>query len=179
MAVLGKNKIINLVEKYKMVYPFDLQLLDGDSYVLTVKRDTKIPYLSHKNISSYEIVFTPPQYVGRLSVKSKYGRSGLFFSGAVNVHSGWTGRVVLELLNANDEHRPITVKRGDPFIHLNILERKGEPSPYSGQYQFQDMSEEEIRMYKPFMEKAWKDAGLKVEGLREVADKILREKEKE
>ncbi len=158
--MLGKNEILKLFEKYKIIYPFDLNLLDGESYVLTVKEEVIVPYMSHKNVLSHEIVFIPPEYVGFLSIKSKYGRAGLFFSGAVKVHSGWIGRPVLEVLNVNDEHKSITIKRGDPFVHLSIEERKGEPSPYLGAYQYQAMDEEEIEMFRPYMEKAWKDAGL-------------------
>ncbi len=37
ICILGKNKLVELTENYKCIYPFDYNLLDGDSYILTVK----------------------------------------------------------------------------------------------------------------------------------------------
>jgi hypothetical protein len=45
MCILGKDKLFELIEKYKCIYPFDYNLLDGDSYVLTVKEETTLQYL--------------------------------------------------------------------------------------------------------------------------------------
>src|SRR5690242_10998540 len=42
------------------------------------------------------------------------------------------------------KRQPITIKRGDPLMHMEFLKREGEPSPYNGNYMFQFMSEEEI-----------------------------------
>ena len=86
MCILGKDKLLELIEKYKCIYPFDLSLLDGDSYVLTVKEETTLQYLEHKNLISKEIVLTPPEYVAHLTAKSKYGRAGLSFLNAAKVH---------------------------------------------------------------------------------------------
>lgn len=157
---MGRSEIIKLAEEYRIIYPFDLQLLDGDSYVLTVKEEVTITYLSHKNLVSYEILFMPPQCIGRLSMKAKYGRGGLFFAGAAIIHSGWAGRLTLEVLNVSDDRKPIMIRNRDPFVHLLIEERKGESSPYTGGHQFQLMNQEETEMLTPFMEKAWKDADL-------------------
>ena len=71
MCILGKDKLMELIEKYKIIYPFDYNLLDGDSYVLTVKEETTLHYLEHKNLISYEVVFTPPNYVAHLTAKSE------------------------------------------------------------------------------------------------------------
>jgi len=155
MCILGKSKLIELIEKYKCIYPFDYHLLDGDSYVLTVKEETTLHYLEHRNLISYEVVFTPPQYVAHLTAKSKYGRMGLSFLNAAKVHSGFIGRLALELVNLSNERQPITIKRGDPLMHIEFLTREGEPSPYMGTYQFQYVTEEEKKMYIPILKKVF------------------------
>ncbi|NIO38252.1 hypothetical protein GTO27_11210 [Candidatus Bathyarchaeota archaeon] len=147
MGVLGKDKLIELIEKYKCIYPYDHNLLDGDSYVLTVRKETTLHYLEHKNLISHEIVFTPPDYVAHLTAKSKYGRMGLSFLNAAKVHSGFVGRLALELVNLSNDRIPITIKRGDPFMHIELISREGEPSPYTGEYQFQYLTDEELQMY--------------------------------
>jgi len=151
MCIVGKNKLLELIEKYKIIYPFDYNLLDGDGYILTVKEETTLNYLEHQNLLSYEIVFTPPQYVAHLTAKSKYGRMGLSFLNAAKVHSGFVGRLALELVNLSNDRKPITIKRGDPFMHIELITREGEPSPYMGEYQFQYVSEDEKCMYIPIM----------------------------
>ena len=155
MCILGKNKLIELIENYKIIYPFDYNLLDGDSYVLTVKEETTLHYLEHKNLISYEIVFTPLNYVAHLTAKSKYGRIGLSFLNAAKVHSGFIGRLALELVNLSNDRRPITIKRGDPFMHIEFVTREGEPSPYTGEYQFQYVTEDEKKMYIPILKKVF------------------------
>jgi dCTP deaminase len=151
MCVIGKDKLLELIEKYKVIHPCDLKNLDGDSYVLTVKEDITLQYLEHKNLISNEIVFTPTTYVAYLTAKSKYGRMGLSFLNAAKVHSGFVGRLALEVVNLSNERRPITVTKGDPFIHTEFITREGKPSPYVGEYQFQYMSEDEIKMYVPIL----------------------------
>ena len=153
MCILGKNKLVELIENYKAIYPFDYRLLDGDGYILTVKEETTLQYLEHKNINSHEIVFTPPTYVAHLTAKSKYGRMGLSFLNAAKVHSGFVGRIALELVNLSNDRHPITIKHGDPFMHIEFITREGDPSPYIGEYQFQDMTVEEKKMYIPIMKK--------------------------
>ena len=153
MGVLGKDKLKELIENYKCIYPYDYNLLDGDSYVLTVKEETTLHYLEHKNLISYEIVFTPPNYVAHLTAKSKYGRMGLCFLNAAKVHSGFVGRLALELVNLSNNRVSITIKRGDPFMHIEFVTREGEPSPYMGKYQFQYLTDEEVSMYVPILKK--------------------------
>lgn len=157
MCVLGKSKLIELIERYKCIYPHDYNLLDGDSYVLTVKEETTLHYLEHKNLISYEIVFTPPEYVAHLTAKSRYGRMGLSFLNAAKVHSGFVGRLALELVNLSNDRQPITIKRGAPFMHIEFLTREGEPSPYVGEYQFQYVTEDEKKMYIPILKKVFPD----------------------
>jgi len=155
MCILGKSRLIELIENFKCIYPHDYNLLDGDSYVLTVKEETTLQYLEHRNILSYEIVFTPPNYVAHLTAKSKYGRMGLSFLNAAKVHSGFIGRLALELVNLSNDRRPITIKRGEPFMHIEFLTREGEPAPYMGPYQFQDVTEEEKKMYLPILKRVF------------------------
>jgi len=157
MCILGKSKLIELIENYKIIYPYDYHMLDGDSYILTVKEETTLQYLEHKNITSYEIVFTPLAYVAHLTAKSRYGRMGLSFLNAAKVHSGFVGRLALELVNLSNDRHPITIKRGDPFMHIEFITREGEPSPYLGEYQFQDMTTEEKKMYIPLLKKVFPD----------------------
>jgi dCTP deaminase len=157
MCVLGKDKLMELIEKFKCIYPFDYNLLDGDSYVLTVKKETTLHYLEHQNLISYEIVFTPPQYVAHLTAKSKYGRMGLSFLNAAKVHSGFVGRLALEIVNLSNDRKPITIKRGNPFMHIEFLTRTGAPSPYMGSYQFQYVTEDEKKMYIPILRKVFPD----------------------
>jgi len=155
--VLGKDRLLELIEKYKCIYPFDLNLLDGDSYVLTVKEEVTLQYLEHRNLISNEIVFTLPNIVAHLTAKSKYGRIGLSFLNAAKVHSGFIGRLALEVVNLNNERTPITIKRGDPFMHIEFITRIGEESPYVGEYQFQYMTPEEIKMYVPILRNVFKN----------------------
>jgi dCTP deaminase len=155
MCILGRDKLVELIEKHKCIYPFDLSLLDGDSYVLTVKDETTLQYLEHKNLISKEVVFTPPAYVAHLTAKSKYGRAGLSFLNAAKVHSGFIGRLALELVNLSNDRTPITIRRGDPLMHIEFITRIGKPSPYVGQYQFQYMTDEEIQVYTPILRQAF------------------------
>ena len=120
---------------------------------MTVKEDRTLNYLEHRNVVSNEVVFTPPDFVAHLSAKSKYGRLGLSFLNSVKVHSGFVGRLVLELVNLSNQRQPITIRRGDPFMHIEFLRREGEPSPYSGKYMFQYMSEREIESYSEILTK--------------------------
>jgi dCTP deaminase len=147
LAIAGKDKLVALIQDYKCIHPFDYNMLDGDGYVLTVRDETTLHYLEHKNLISYEVVFTPPSFVAHLTAKSKYGRMGLSFLNAAKVHSGFVGRLALELVNLSNDRQPITVKRGDALMHLEFIGREGEPSPYRGNYMFQYMSDEEVQLY--------------------------------
>jgi dCTP deaminase len=154
MCVLGKDKLIELNKEYRIIHPFNENQLDGDSYILTVGKDVVLNYLEHQNIISYEIVFTPPNYIAYLTAKSRYGRMGLSFLNAAKVHSGFCGRLALEVVNLNNERKPIIIRKGDPFMHIEFIRREGEPSPYEGEYQFQYMTDEEINEYIPILKKA-------------------------
>jgi len=147
VTVLGASILKDLVSKYQVIYPSDSGAFDGDGYVLTVREDRTLNYLEHRNMISREIVFTPPDCVAHLTSKSKFGRLGLSFLNSVKVHSGFVGRLALELVNLSNERTPITIKQGDPLIHIEFLRREGEPSPYAGKYMFQFMNQEETDTY--------------------------------
>ena len=155
MSVLGKDKLKELIDNYKCVYPYDYNLLDGDGYILTVREETTLNYLEHKNLITHEIIFTLPTNVAHLTAKSKYGRMGLSFLNAAKVHSGFVGRLALELVNLSNDRCPITIKRGDPFMHVEFVTREGAPSPYMGEFQFQYLSEEEMQMYIPILKRVF------------------------
>ena len=147
MTVLGAPMLRELVSKYKSIYPSDESAFDGDGYVLTVREDRTLHYLEHRNMISHEIVFAPPDCVAHLTSKSRFGRLGLSFLNSVKVHSGFVGRLALELVNLSNERIPITIRKGDPLIHIEFLRREGPPEPYSGRYMFQFMDKEETEMY--------------------------------
>jgi len=147
MSVLGASILKDMVSRYKVIYPAADGAFDGDGYVLTVREDKTLHYLEHRNMVSREVVFTPPDCVAHLTSKSKFGRLGLSFLNSVKVHSGFVGRLALELVNLSNERTPITIRQGDPLIHIEFLRREGEPSPYSGRYMFQFMNDEETEMY--------------------------------
>ncbi|MGA2665726.1 MAG: hypothetical protein ABSF83_12375 [Nitrososphaerales archaeon] len=147
MTVIGKSILTDLVEKYKVISPASPEGFDGDGYVLTVREDRTLNYLEHRNMVSKEVIFTPPNYVAHLTAKSRFGRMGLSFLNSVKVHSGFVGRLALELVNLNNERAPITVRHGDPLIHIEFISRDGDPSPYRGNYMFQYMNASETDTY--------------------------------
>jgi dCTP deaminase len=147
MTVLGASVLKDMVRKYKVIHPTVESAFDGDGYVLTVRKDRTLNYLEHRNMVSKEIVFTPPDCVAHLTSKSRFGRLGLSFLNSVKVHSGFVGRLALELVNLSNERTPITINEGDPLIHIEFLRREGDPAPYGGRYMFQYMDESETEMY--------------------------------
>jgi len=147
LTVLGAPVLRELVAKYKAIYPSKESAFDGDGYVLTVREDRTLHYLEHRNMISREIIFTPPDCVAHLTSKSRFGRMGLSFLNSVKVHSGFVGRLALELVNLSNERTPITIRQGDPLIHIEFLRREGPPEPYSGRYMFQFMDRKECAMY--------------------------------
>jgi dCTP deaminase len=157
MCVIGRDKLEKLVKKYKCIYPASSSLFDGDGYVLTVMEDVTLQYLEHKNLISYEVVFTPPNMVAHLTAKSKYGRMGLSFLNAAKVHSGFIGRLALEVVNLSNDRMPITIMHGDPFMHIEFITRDGAPSPYMGPYMFQYMTDDEISIYMDIVNRYFSD----------------------
>lgn len=155
MCVLGRDRLVEMNKKYRILEPFVESQLDGDGYILTVGEDTTLQYLEHQNVISKEIVFTPPDCVAYLTAKSRYGRMGLSFLNAAKVHSGFVGRLALEIVNLSNDRRPITIKAGDHFMHIEFIRREGAPSPYLGEYQFQYMTEDEIKSYLPVLKQVF------------------------
>jgi dCTP deaminase len=155
MTVLGAPILRELVSKYSCIYPSDENAFDGDGYVLTVREDRMLNYLEHRNMISREIIFTPPDCVAHLTSKSKFGRLGLSFLNSVKVHSGFVGRLALELVNLSNERTPITIRQGDPLIHIEFLRREGPPEPYKGKYMFQFMNDEEASRYVDILSKSF------------------------
>lgn len=153
MGVLGNNELSKLIQKYRCLHPHEERLMDGDGYVLTVRDEITLNYLEHQNIISNQVVFVPPNFVAHLTAKSKYGRMGLSFLNAAKVHSGFVGRLALEIVNLSNDRRPITIRTGEPFMHMEFLTREGDPDPYIGPYQFQFMSDEETSIYLQIMTK--------------------------
>jgi dCTP deaminase len=156
LGIAGRDELTKLIQTYKCIHPFDYALLDGDGYVLTVRDETTLHYLEHRNVISYEVVFTPPNKVSHLTAKSKYGRMGLSFLNAAKVHSGFVGRLALELVNLNNGRQPITIKRGDPLMHIEFMSREGEACPYRGNYMFQYMSDDEVALYTGVLKEHFK-----------------------
>lgn len=163
MSIVGRNLLAELIHTYKCIYPFDYSLLDGDGYILTVRAETTLNYLEHQNITSHEVIFTPPGYVAHLTAKSQYGRMGLSFLNSVKVHSGFVGRLALELVNLNNERQPIIIKKGAPIIHIEFVKREGQPSPYDGDYMFQYMTQDESDLYLRIIQENFKESFEKME----------------
>jgi dCTP deaminase len=153
MSILGKSEIVKLQKEYRILYPFNDQLLDGDGYILTVRDGVVLNYLEHKNLISKEIIMLPTDIVAHLTAKSRFGRLGLSFLNAAKVHSGFVGRLALEVVNLSNERAPITIRQNDPFMHIEFLQRLGEPDPYNGEYQFQFMTKEEVEEAVLFLKK--------------------------
>ncbi|MEM2082321.1 MAG: hypothetical protein QXK34_01100 [Candidatus Bathyarchaeia archaeon] len=63
---------------------------------------------------------------------------------------GWSGWA-LELVNLSNDRQPITIKRGDPLMHIEFITRLGKPSPYSGPYMFQYITDEEAELYSKIL----------------------------
>jgi len=156
LAIAGKEHLMKMIQTYKCIHPFDYALMDGDGYVLTVRDETTLHYLEHRNVISYEVVFTPPTFVSHLTAKSKYGRMGLSFLNAAKVHSGFVGRLALVLVNLNNGLLPISIKRGDQLMHIEFISREGEPSPYKGNYMFQYMTDDEVGLYTGILKDQFK-----------------------
>ena len=62
----------------------------------------------------------------------------------------------MELVNLNNTRQPISIKRGDPLMHIEYISREGEPSPYHGDYMFQYMSDDEVALYSGILKEHFK-----------------------
>lgn len=147
MCIVGRSIFEKLNAELSIVTPYSKGMMDGDGYVLTTKNDITINYLEHINLVSKEIVFVPPNYVAHLTAKSKFGRMGISFLNAAKVHSGFVGRLALEVVNMSNKRTPVKLSRDDPFMHFELMSREGTPSPYEGAYMFQFMDDSEVDKY--------------------------------
>jgi dCTP deaminase len=175
MTVLGAPILREMVSRYSCIYPSENNAFDGDGYVLTVREDRTLHYLEHRNMVSMEIIFAPPDCVAHLTSKSRFGRLGLSFLNSVKVHSGFVGRLALELVNLSNERTPITISRGDPLIHIEFLRREGAPEPYSGRYMFQFMSDQETEMYVDILSKSFPSLYSREELIRRGKERLVKE----
>lgn len=175
MTVIGAPILREMVKKYGCIYPSEEAAFDGDGYVLTVREDRTLHYLEHRNMVSHEIVFTPPDCVAHLTSKSKFGRLGLSFLNSVKVHSGFVGRLALELVNLSNERTPITIQKGDPLIHIEFMRRDGPPEPYAGRYMFQFMNDEETGKYVDILSAGYPILYPREELSRRGKDRLVRE----
>jgi len=175
LTVLGAPMLRELVSKYGSIYPSDNAAFDGDGYVLTVREDRTLHYLEHRNMVSREIIFTPPDTVAHLTSKSRFGRLGLSFLNSVKVHSGFVGRLALELVNLSNERTPITIRQGDPLIHIEFLRREGDPEPYKGKYMFQFMTDDETSRYVEVLSRNFPDLFRREELEQRARERVVRE----
>jgi dCTP deaminase len=175
MTVIGAPVLRDMVAKYACIYPSDDSAFDGDGYVLTVREDRTLHYLEHRNMISREIVFAPPDTVAHLTSKSKFGRLGLSFLNSVKVHSGFVGRLALELVNLSNERTPITINQGDPLIHIEFLRREGPPEPYSGRYMFQFMNDQETEKYVDILSRNFPSLYPRVELAQRGKERLVKE----
>lgn len=100
---------------------------------------------------------------------------GLSFLNSVKVHSGFVGRLALELVNLSNERTPITIKQGDPLIHIEFLRREGPPEPYAGKYMFQFMDEKEASMYVDSISRSFPDLFPREELERRTRERVILE----
>jgi dCTP deaminase len=147
MCIIGRSVFENLNAELCIITPYSRDMMDGDGYVLTTKNNITINYLEHINLISKEIVFVPPNYVAHLTAKSKFGRMGISFLNAAKVHSGFVGRLALEVVNMSNKRTPVKLSKDDPFMHFELMSREGDPSPYEGSYMFQFMDDSEVDKY--------------------------------
>jgi dCTP deaminase len=66
------------------------------------------------------------------------------------------GRLALELVNLSNGRQPITIKRGDPLMHVEFISREGDPAPYKGDYMFQYMTDDEVSLYVGILREQFK-----------------------
>jgi len=96
-------------------------------------------------VVSYERLSLSPRYAGRFGLRSYYARAGLFATTGPQIDPGWSGRLMIGVLNLTP--RPITLSYMDSFLSVEFhrLERDVE-RPYDGPYQGRDkLGPEEIR----------------------------------
>lgn len=161
VSVLSGRQIRELVESGKLVIdPFDRELVEPASYdlrlgsrilaaplgeamlgeVVDLSDDSpsyRIQPGQMVGVLSEEKLILPLELIGRFGIRSTFARKGVNAFGGLQLDPGFSGRLILSLLNVGPEETVIT--RGEPFFSVEF-ERLEEPaeSPYSGPYQDQD-----------------------------------------
>lgn len=159
MSVLSAETMERLIESKELVIePFDKQCLQPASIDLRVGgRVMKSPILNDRGkvmdlakekkatilpgqfaaVLTLERLSLPLSICGRMGLRSSYARKGLISFHGTQVDPGFSGHLVVPLVNIGPE--PITLDYGQPFgtLELNYLETASSKA-YSGDYQDQD-----------------------------------------
>jgi len=163
--IISDSTIKNLIKKNKLIIePFENYLLQPASIDLRLGSDylkidenqmeimTLEDKLNYNKINSEEIVIPPHSFLlatteeyielpnnltAFVEGRSSIGRMGLFIQNAGWVDPGFSGKITLELFNAN--RLPIKLKAGRRICQLVIAEMdKAAEFPYQGKYQGQN-----------------------------------------
>lgn len=159
MSVISGETIERLVESGELIVePLDKECLQPASIDLRVGRqamrgragkvEAKVVDLVEGNeigifpgqfvsILTLERLTLPPNICGRLGLRSFYARKGLVSFHGTQVDPGFSGYLVVPLVNMGPQ--PITLEYGKTFstLELSYLETASS-KPYSGEYQNQD-----------------------------------------
>jgi len=163
--IISDKTIKNLIEEETLVIePFEDYLIQpasidlrlGTNYLKIDENQMEVMTLEDKlnynEIDSDEIVIPPNSFLlatteeyiqlpnnltAFVEGRSSIGRMGLFIQNAGWVDPGFSGKITLELFNAN--RLPIRLKAGRRICQLVIAEMDQEAEfPYQGKYQGQD-----------------------------------------
>ena len=163
--IISDKTIKNLIEEETLVIePFEDYLIQpasidlrlGTNYLKIDENQMEVMTLEDKlnynEIDSEEIVIPPNSFLlatteeyvqlpnnltAFVEGRSSIGRMGLFIQNAGWVDPGFSGKITLELFNAN--RLPIRLKAGRRICQLVIAEMDQEAEfPYQGKYQGQD-----------------------------------------
>jgi len=142
--VLSNHDILKAVKGGKVkITPFNSGRIQNNSYKLSLSDTVVFAPKEFRNVWTLENVTLPNDLVGLLTARSIWARRGLFFCASIGVDAGFSGHLVIELLNVSDSH--ITVPAGEPFVHIWFIETTSECTPYSGSFQGQQPGEEVVR----------------------------------
>lgn len=150
--ILSDNSIKELVEKIKLIKPFNEKQLTPNGYDVSIEKIERINGENTKEKDDkyyiepgeYFIVLTkekvnmPKNIVGRLSIKTKFARKGIILSPGV-VDAGFIGKLNLCFYNANGI--PVAIEKGRTIVQLVFekMEKDSEKTyeQRSGNYQNQ------------------------------------------
>lgn len=158
MSVISGETIEKLIESGELIVePLDKECLQPASIDLRVGGQVmKSPILNERGkvvdlvkekraeilpgqfaaVLTLEKLALPRNICGRMGLRSSYARRGLISFHGTQVDPGFSGHLVVPLVNMGPE--PITLEYGKPFstLELNYLETASS-KPYSGDYQNQ------------------------------------------